>query len=184
MEDERIIQLFFARDERALAAVKEKYGAAMLRLARNITHSSPDAEEVLSDAYLGAWRSIPPNRPDPLVAYLYKIVRNLACKKLRYNAAARRKGELLPLNELEECIPAKGGTQAEIDERELTRLLNSFLASLDQITRIAFVRRYFYCDAVKDIASHLHMRAHTLTVRLSRTREKFAEFLKKEGYGI
>lgn len=184
MEDERIIQLFFARDELALSALKEKYGGLLGRIALNITRSAPDAEEVLSDAYLGVWRSIPPNRPSPLLPYAAKIVRNLACKKVRYMDAGKRKGTPLPLYELEDCLPSAGGTEADFDAKELSRLLNVFLEGLDKETRVAFVRRYFYCDTVQDIASALHMRAHTLTVRLSRTREKLARFLKQEGIGI
>ena len=184
MDDERIIQLFFARDELALSALKEKYGGICRRIALNITRSLPDAEEVLSDAYLGVWRSIPPNRPDPLLSYVAKIVRNLACKKIRYIDAGKRKGNALPLSELEECLPSAGGTEAEFAAKELVRLLNAFLDGLDRETRIAFVRRYYYCDPVKDIASALHMRAHTLTVRLSRTREKLAQFLQREGITI
>ena len=184
MEDERIIQLIFARDELALAELKQKYGEIFKRIALNITRSAPDAEEVLSDAYLGVWRTIPPQRPDPLLSYVAKIVRNLSRKKMRYNSAGIRRGNDLPLYELEECLPSSEGTEADFDAKELSRLINRFLSDLDKKTRIAFVRRYFYCDAVKDIASALRMRAHTLTVRLSRTREKLAEFLKKEGITI
>lgn len=181
MDDERIIQLFFARDEEALSALKEKYGGLCRKIAYNITRSSPDAEEVVSDAYLGVWRSIPPNHPDPLLPYVARIVRNLAFKKTRYNGAVKRKNAQVPYNELEECLPAACRTQDDFDGEELTRLLNAFLGGLDRTTRIAFVRRYWYCDPVKEIATALGMRAHTLTVRLARTRERLAVFLSEEG---
>ncbi len=184
MDDERIIQLFFARDELALSALKEKYGGSFGKIALNITRSAPDAEEVLSDAYLGVWRTIPPARPAPLFSYVAKIVRNLACKKLRYNVAAKRSGVPLPLYELEDVLPSALGTETDFDAKELARLINQFLSGLEKPMRIAFVRRYFYCDTVKDIAAALRMRAHTLTVRLSRTRERLADFLKKEGIKV
>ena len=184
MDDERIKQLFFARDELALSALREKYGGIFQRIAFNITRSAPDAEEVVSDAYLGAWRSIPPNHPDPLLPYIAGIVRNLALKKTRYNRAGKRRGARLPLYELEECLSAPCLTQDDFDGEELVRLINGFLEGLDRTTRVAFVRRYWYCDPVKEIASALGMRAHALTMRLARTREKLAAYLMEEGITV
>lgn len=181
MDDERIIQLFFARDEQALAALREKYGGVCRKIAFNITRSARDAEEVENDAYLGVWRSIPPAHPDPLLSFVAKITRNLALKRVRYNGARKRTADMVPFFELEECLPTAVSTQEDFDLRELTRLLNIFLEGLDRTSRVIFVRRYWFCDSVKEVAALLGMRPHAVTVRLARTRERLKEFLEKEG---
>ena len=53
------------------------------------------------------------------------------------------------------------------NEKELTRLLNQFLASLDQQSRVMFVRRYFFADSISEIAVMFQISNHNATVRLS-----------------
>lgn len=184
MDDEKIIQLLFARDETALPALEEKYGQACKKIAFNVTRSAADAEEACSDAMLGVWNSIPPNRPVHFFPYVAKVVRNCALKKARYNGAEKRRGDAVPFSELEECIPAALRTQEEVDVRQLARLVNKFLEGQDRATRVAFVKRYWYCESVREIASALGMRAHAVTSRLSRARGRLKEFLIEEGYSL
>lgn len=73
MDDERIIALFFERSELAIRALDDKYGALCRKVAYGILGSAQDAEECVSDAYLGAWNAVPPTRPDPLRAYIIKL---------------------------------------------------------------------------------------------------------------
>ena len=80
MEDEEIMDLFFARSEQAIRELDTKYGKICHKLSYNILNNRRDAEECVNDAYLVAWNAIPPARPDPLLAYLVKIVRNLSLK--------------------------------------------------------------------------------------------------------
>lgn len=86
-EDSQIIALFFARAEAAIAALSEKYGADCRRIAANILKNTLDAEECVNDAYLAAWNTIPPQKPDPLRAYLLRIVRNIAITRYHANTA-------------------------------------------------------------------------------------------------
>lgn len=78
MTDEQIIDLFFARSEQGIRELDAKYGKFCRRLAYNMLGDAQDAEECVSDAYLGAWNAIPPAEPHPLLTYLCKIVRNLS----------------------------------------------------------------------------------------------------------
>ncbi|MDE5802699.1 MAG: hypothetical protein K2I22_07265 [Lachnospiraceae bacterium] len=55
-----------------------KYGKLCHKISSNILHNQQDAEECVNDAYLGIWNRIPPERPNPLLAFLCKIVRNLS----------------------------------------------------------------------------------------------------------
>lgn len=107
MEDQQIIRLFFERSEQAITELSRKYGALCFQIADNILDDPQDAEECVNDAWLGAWNSIPPQRPDPLRAYVCRIVRNLSLKKLRANSALKRSSRFeVSLSELEDCISA------------------------------------------------------------------------------
>ena len=83
MEDEKIIELYWNRDEGAITATDEKYGNYLKTIAGNILKDERDSQECVSDTYMGAWNAIPPERPSILKAFLGKITRNLSLKKYR-----------------------------------------------------------------------------------------------------
>ena len=161
MEDNRIIDLFYERSEQAIVELSKKYGAVCRKVAGNILRNDLDVEECLNDAYLGAWNAIPPERPDPLLAYICRIVRNLSVTRYHANTV-----------------------ETELSARELSGLLDSFLGTLDRENRIMFVRRYWYSDPVSEIAEAFHMSSNSVSARLSRIRKKLRKFLRKEGYDI
>ena len=132
MEDQQIIRLFFERSEQAIAELAKAHGSAAARVARNILGSERDAEECVNDAWLGAWNSIPPQRPDPLRAYVCRIVRNLSLKKLRANSALKRSSRFeVSLSELEDCISANS-LDEQLAAGELSAQINAFLAQHGQ----------------------------------------------------
>lgn len=87
MEDSKIVQLYWDRDERAISATSEKYGSYCTSIARNILDSEEDAEECVNDTYLKAWNAMPPHRPSVLATFLGKITRNLSFNRYKYNTA-------------------------------------------------------------------------------------------------
>ena len=183
MEDNAIIELFFARSEEAITALAGKYGGACRRLAANILGSSCDAEECVNDAYLGCWNTIPPRRPHPLSTYLLRITRNLAIGRYHKNTACKRNSHYdAALSELAEMLPAAENAETAVEHRELVRALERFLDTLDTKQRAVFLRRYWYGESVSAIAVFFDMRANTVSQLLGRTRQKLADFLKKEGW--
>lgn len=180
-EDSKLIELFFERSEQAIDLLSEKYGAVCMRIANNYLTVRQDAEECVNDAYLAVWDSVPPQRPDPLVTYLCRIVRNLALKKRRSNNAAKRCGYDAALDELEECIASDESVENELEARELAKLLDHFLSTLGKDERSLFVRRYWFGDSLPTLAELFKKSEHTLSARLYRTREKLKKYLKKEG---
>ena len=78
MEDSRIVDLYFARDEQAIQETESKYGGYCYSIAYNILTNREDAEESVSDTYLAAWKAMPPTRPSLLGAFLGKITRRLS----------------------------------------------------------------------------------------------------------
>lgn len=184
-EDSQIIALFFARAEAAIAALSEKYGADCRRIAANILKNTLDAEECVSDAYLAAWNTIPPQKPDPLRAYLLRIVRNIAITRYHANTAEKRNSYYdAALAELEGCLASSDTVEEAIDADELSHQIDRFLAALDKESRMLFVRRYWYADSIEALAARFHLQKNAVSVRLWRIREKLKIHLRKEGYSI
>ena len=181
MEDRHIIALFFDRAEGAIDALAKKYGKALYSLCRNILDDPLDAEECVSDAYLAAWNTIPPARPDPLSAYICRLGRNCALKKLRSRTALKRSGYEVSLEELSECIPGSD-TETAWQAQALGEAIDRYLATLPKENRILFLRRYWFGDSLKDISRRMGIRENTLAVRLSRIRGDLKDYLSKEGF--
>ena len=176
MEDERIVALFFERSELAIRALDDKYGALCRAVAFNILADAQDAEECVSDAYLGAWNAIPPARPDPLRAYIIKIVRNLSVKAYRTKRAVKRSGYTVALEELDECIADKKTVEDTV-EAELGGIIERFLDTLSAKERVIFMRRYAFADSYAEIAERVGVSEKNVSVRLSVTRQKLRQFL-------
>lgn len=185
MEDSKIIELFFERSEQAIIELSKKYGAVCTKVANNILSDKRDTEECVNDAYLGAWNTIPPQRPNPLLSYICRIVRNLAVNKYHANTASKRNSTYdVALDELENCFPSAVSVEDEFNATEVARVIDDFLATLDQENRVMFVRRYWHSDSIADLAQLFHTSSHNVSVRLSRIREKLRKHLIKEGVAL
>ena len=181
MEDSKILDLYWSRNEDAIAETDAVYGGRLCNLAQRIVLSWEDAEESVSDTYMKAWETIPPQRPCYFFAYLAKICRNFALGKLDWKNAAKRRAEVVALTkEMELCIPDESRDR-ELAGKELGRLLNSFLANLPAESRCIFLRRYWYVDTVAEIAQRYGISESKVKTQLHRTRKKLSIFLEKEG---
>ena len=183
MEDKRIIELYFARNEQAIAETDRKYGAYCRAIAYRILEDRLDSEEVANDTYLRLWNSIPPQKPDPLKPYVGRVSRNLALDVYDFKHAGKRRGVTLALEELAECLPAEDGRELG-ESAALTDALSRFISSLPERERVIFVRRYFYLCPIAEIAGSLALKESTTAMTLSRTREKLRKFLIKEGFAL
>ena len=180
MDDRQIIALFYERSEQAITELSKKYGDLCFKIAINILNDPQDAEECVNDAYLGTWNSIPPQNPDPLRAYLCRIVRNLALKKLRTNTALKRGGQLeVSLSELENCI-LDNSFDEQLSAKELTAQLNAFLSTLHRDDRVMFLKRYWFAEPLSEIAKTFGITEHNASVRLGRIRKKLYQYLKSK----
>ena len=178
MNDEKIIELFFARSEQAIQELDIKYGQICRNFSYNIVNNRQDAEECVNDAYLGAWNAIPPTRPKPLLSYIVKIVRNISLKTYWHKEALKRNSNYtLALQEIEGCIADKKTMDDEIEARELARMIEDFLDTLTQENRVIFMRRYWFADSYKDIAEFVGLSEKNISVRLTRIREKMKQYL-------
>ena len=183
MDDSAIIELFFERSEQAIRELDKKYGKVCRGLSYNILHDRQDAEECVNDAYLGAWDAIPPARPDPLPAFLYRIVRNLSLARYHANAAAKRGGGsyAVALEELEGCLASPRTVEGELEEQELVRLIEEFLDALAPVNRVLFMRRYWFSDSYGEIAKRTGLSEKNVSVRLSRIRKELRHYFEERG---
>ena len=186
MEDEQILELYFARNEQAIAETDRKYGGYCYSLANSILQNQQDAEETVSDTYLKAWQAIPPKRPSVLRLFLAKITRNLAFSRWRSMTAQKRGGGELPLvlEELEECVGSEEDIGAALEAKELTKTIAAFLNTLPQQEQNIFLRRYFFLEDALTIASRYGLHRDAVNKSLSRTRKKLRAHLIQEGYTL
>ena len=184
MEDSKIIELYWARDEFAIVQSSEKYGAYCFAVAKNILADSEDSEECVNDTWLRAWNAMPPGKPGCLRLFFAKITRNLALKRCEKKQSTKRAGEFSAiLTELEECEVARSAEQ-EYLEREIMTSINTFLDAISQRERCIFVRRYFYAESGAAIAQRYGEKESNVNLILFRTRKKLKEYLEKEGICI
>lgn len=183
MEDVKIVELFFNRDERAIKEISDKYGVYCFSIARNILHNNEDAQECVSDAYMAAWNSIPPHRPAILSTFIGKITRRKSLMKLRQKSAEKRGGGevTLALDELLECYPSGKTIDETLEEEELPRILNDFLIELPIKERRIFICRYWYLDSIANIAKQFNLSQSNVKSTLYRTRKKLLLRLQMEG---
>lgn len=176
MDDERIIGLYWARSESAIAETERKYGGYCRTIARNILSNREDAEECVSDTWWKAWEAIPPQKPDRLRAFLGRITRNLSLDRIRRAQAQKHLAEVL--SELDECLPAPAADTVE--QLHLTDCLNRFLSGLPKEKRRIFLLRYWYACPVVEVAKQMEMSKSKATSMLFRLRNDLREFLAKE----
>ena len=180
MEDNKIIELYFSRDEDAVIQTKENYGRQLYALAFRILQSKEDAEECENDTYMKAWNSIPPQRPKHFFAYLAKICRNTALNMVEKANAEKRNAVIVELTkELSECLSDNSSLE-KTAEKELGEIISEFLRTVSRDNRIIFIRRYFLSETISDISKALSISESKVKSSLFRTRNTLRDYLSKE----
>lgn len=183
MQDTEIISLYWARDERAIAETSAKYNGYCGSIAGNILDSREDAQECVNETFLAAWNSIPPHRPQALATFLGKLTRRIAIDRWRKLHAAKRGGgrTAIALEELQECIAGQQDVAQEAERRQLREAVRTFILALPDTEQRIFLCRYWYMDAVEDIAAQFGFSESKVKSMLHRTRGKLRAHLQKEG---
>ena len=186
MKDEEIVRLYNSRSEEAIKETDRAYGPYFRSVARTVLEDEEDAKEVINDAYLKAWNSIPPEQPRSLKAFISRIVRQTAINRLEERSAQKRGGGnyALVLGELSECIPDTDGGEDIADKTALRDLLNVFLRALPKEQRRVFILRYWHMRRIKEIAKDLGMSESKVKSMLMRIRKTLGAKLKEEGFTL
>lgn len=184
MDDARIVELYWERNENAISETANKYGSYLNSISYNILVNSEDAQECVNDTYHDAWNSMPPHRPSILSTFLGKITRRIAIDRFRKNKAVKRGGSeiTLALEELEDCVAGSSDVEREYERQEVIELINRFLQSLPDTERKVFLCRYWYMDSIPSISEQFGFSQSKITSILYRVRGKLKVQLVKEGY--
>ena len=184
LDDNSIIDLYFARNEMAISATQEKYGGRLRKIAECILFSSEDSDECENDTYLRAWQTIPPKEPRTwLFAYLTSIIRNLAIDRYRKKKSLEKKLEFVSLTEeLNEILPGKSSPEedmiSELERVRLKNMIEEFLKSQKAEHRVLFIRRYFYHEEVEELADRFGKSESWVKTTLFRMRKKLKKNLE------
>lgn len=184
MDDEEIIRLFLARDERAISEAQSKYGKYCSTVALNILKNREDSEACVNDAMLRAWNAIPPEQPRNLAGFLAKITKNICLNTYDKSHAEKRGGGEMPLifDELSECVPDGSNVERSFEQKELTDTVGKFLKTLPSAKRDLFILRYWYCLSIAEAAQKSGISESNAAVTLLRIRKKLLAYLRKRGY--
>ena len=186
LSDEKIIELYWERDEKAIDETDHKYKKYLFSIAYNVLREKLDCEECLNDTYLGAWNAIPPSRPNVLKAFLTTIARRIAIKRYHRNL----KKSVIPsemtvsLSELEDFIIGDEDIGSDFDAERLGKVLSDFVRSLSERRRFIFMSRYYLAEQIETIARELTLSRSMINKELAAIRTALKEKLESEGYSI
>lgn len=185
MDDETIISLFWARDERAIAETSSKYGRLMYHIANNILSNYQDREECVNDTYLAVWNAIPDKHPNRFSVFLCRIVKNLALKKYEYISAAKRNPAIVTsLEELGDCVSGTNSVESESEKKRIENAIDQFLWQLGDEKQTVFIRRYWYFDSIETICNYTGFSQSKVKSMLYEMRRKLKKYLESEGIKV
>jgi len=186
VDDNEIVELYLSRNEEAINQTAQKYGSRLRNIANSILNDRETAKECENDAYLETWKLIPPHEPrDYLFAFVGKIVRHIALNECKKNNRKKRNALYCELTqEMQECIPASNDTEAELEVKYLSSLIDDFLGTCSKEQQNVFVRRYWYFDSVSQIAKAYGFSQSKVKTMLFRMRSDLKEHLEKGGYTV
>ena len=186
MQDERIVELYWQRDETAIRETEQKYGPYLTKIAYNILCDLEDSKESVNDTYMKAWNSMPPHKPGILSTYLAKITRQVSIDIIRKRSSVKRQISeyAASLDELGDCIPSGETPEQVVELQLLAEAIATYLRTLSPQARNTFVGRYYFMDSIGDIAGYYGMSKSKVESMLYRTRKGLKAYLEKEGYTI
>ena len=186
MQDEKIVELYWARNEMAIHETEQKYGRYLTKIAYNILSDMEDSKESVNDTYLSAWNTIPPYKPDVLSTYLAKITRRISIDIFRRKTRKKRRPTEyeMSLEELGDCVSAGDTTEAAVDVQLLAEAINEYLRSISAEARRVFIGRYYFMDPLKEVAAYCGMSEGKAKTILYRTRCGLKAYLEEEGLDL
>ncbi len=184
MNDEKLIELFQARSEVAITELTKQYGKLLQKISYNILKNREDTEECVNDTYLAIWNKIPPENPQPLLAYVCKVARNQSIMRYHKNTAKKRNSFYdESLDELENLLVSYDTPEKQVELQEFQDELNDFLAKCSLENQKIFMLRYWYGESVGEVARKCGMKENTVSARLSRIRKSLKKHLEEAENG-
>lgn len=186
MDDNRIVELYWCRDEAAIRETDARYGRYLWTIAYHVLTDREDSDECVNDSYYKAWSAMPPHRPASLSSFLGRIVRQLAVDRFRRRTAKKRTPSeyTLSLDELAECVSGGEEPHETAELRLLAQAVSDYLRELPREICNVFLWRYYFMDPVRVIADRLDTNESQVKSMLYRTRVGLRAHLEKEGFAL
>ncbi len=178
MDECTVLKRLKAGDEQALGWLIDRYTVYVSTIVHSVIGTAmgrSDVEEVTADVFFALWQNRSKVQPGKLRPYLSALARNTALNKLR-----QRRQEL-PLEE-DVLTVAVSAPEQSYTKKELAALIRRAVAALPWPEREIFLRHYYYCQRVKDIAAALGMNESTVKTKLHRGREVLRRSIQEGGY--
>ncbi len=183
ISDDQIINLYLARDEKAISETDTKYGNMLFTIAYNILYDPLDCEECKNDTYLGTWNAIPPSRPTMFSAFIAKIMRNIAANKYRDRMRQKRiSSELtVSIEELEGMLLSTNDIEIKYEAKEAGKIISDYVRSLTERQRFIFIERFYLTKTIEQIAKEYGMSAATIHREITKIKQGLKTHLEKNG---
>jgi RNA polymerase sigma-70 factor (ECF subfamily) len=183
LSDEQIIDLYFAREERAIEETDKKYCHYLHSVAYNILANEQDIEECLQDTYLRTWNTIPPERPNVFRAFLAKITRNLSLDRYEHERRQKRvpTAGCVPLDEVQEFVPDGSDLDRDMQAEQIGKVITAYLDATTDRRLYIFVSRYFFALTLPQIAKRLSCSQSLVSKELAEIKRELRILLEKEG---
>lgn len=178
MREQEIIQRLSAGEPSGLEELMSRYIPYVSTVVWNILRGvmpPEDAEEVVSDVFLAAWRQADELRLGHVKGWLGAVARNKAKNQLR------RLGRTLPLEDDTLDIPDPDCLADGLEQAEEHELVRGAVDSLPPQDREIFLRHYYYAQTIQEISFHMDLKESTVKTKLRRGRIKLKETLMRKG---
>lgn len=184
IDDMKIIELYFERDEQAIKETDSKYGKLCHSIAYNILNNREDSEECVNDTYVGVWNAIPPTRPNNFMAFICKIARNLSLKRLEFTKREKRSADIIiSFEDLAAVLPDERYAP-NISDEDIGKIISEFLRNQKEDAKNVFIRKYYFFDSISEIAKRYSFTESKVKNMLFYTRNKLKDYLIREGVEI
>lgn len=180
MDDKQIIELYFQRDESAIAETKEKYGGYCYSIAYNVLGAREDTQECVWDVYLKLWNLIPPTVPRQLKSFLGRVTHNLALDRYRQRKGRSHSAFTEIMDEFQ--ISALEEPGDALERKELASAISRFIRTQPPVKQQMFILRYWYYEPIKSISVATGLKENRIKTDLYRIRKKLKDYLEREGY--
>ena len=183
MSDEKIIELYWERNEQAIVETNQKYGKYLQTFTCRFLSDMTEAEECVNDVYYDVWKAIPPSKPKSLKAFLIKIARCSAIE--RYRAKTREKRPnveaFISLTDFSDYIPSSYDLDQEILAKEISNVVNEYLKCATARKKYIFVARYYMSYSVSEITKKLNVSESTVNKEIRSIKDELKGKLKERG---
>jgi len=160
-----------AGDAAAFTELVNHYERKIYRLAKHITQNDEDAEDVLQETFLKAWKALESfslEKGGSFQAFLFRIARNLIID-------LSRKHKEIPIEIFEETLEIDQDVEGQVDRKDNQKMVRKALEKLNDLDKQIVMLFYFEEMSGSEIAKVLNMKEGAMRVRLHRSLKKLKE---------